>query len=124
PPWPWVLAAETNDGTQWLVWSVVVAAAVAIAQPPERRIAFLWGSALLVAQTWLMLTNLRARWDSVETAMHVTASAAILIATFAVLSRSLRSGNARVVWVLLAALVLDGVVLVYGGSLLLAQLAG
>jgi hypothetical protein len=127
PPWPWVLTAETNDGTQWLVWSVVAAAAVAIAseEAARPRAAFLWGSAILVAQTWLMLTNLRARWCVAETAMHVTGSAAVLIASFAVLSRSLAppSSNVTVVRLLLAALLLDSLVLAFGGSLLLAQLA-
>jgi len=128
PPWPWDLARGSNDGTQWVLWSVAAAAVLGVAGAGHARRArdFALGAAVLVTQTWLLLTNLRARWTPTESVVQVAGSALVLVASFAIASRVMAPHRCtpNVVRVLFAALVLDGVVLAIGGSFLLAQLAG
>ncbi len=126
PASPWSLASGSNDGTQWLVWSVVAAAVVALASADRlgRSTAFLLGGGVLAGQVWLMLTNVRRSWPDEQAATQVAVAVLPLVALFALLSQiSARRGGFWVALVLFLCFALDGVVLALGGSLLLAQLA-
>lgn len=128
PAWPHELWHSGNNANLWYCWAslgcgLVVAAhprrqlPVAVVVPP--------GLLLLAAQYWLVLTNLRRRWDLTETVLRHGSFAAVAAVTWLGVRRLLvaRPGPLSI-WALAGCLGADAGLLHLGRSTFQGQIAG
>ncbi|HLQ37404.1 MAG TPA: hypothetical protein VK348_06370 [Planctomycetota bacterium] len=117
------------DGTQWLSWSIVLAAVLATLQELRllpARVAAAAALLLLLATAYCMLLRLRPQWTTGASVLQIAASTGLLVLCWA----GMRSLAARrqdlllpVLWT--CCLSADAVLLTFGNnSALLGQLAG
>ncbi len=128
PAWPHDLYAGSNDGNQWLVWSVFAIGVLTVAgggKVPPRLLQLPGGALLLSGQAWLMTITRRARASALEGyAGFGIAAVALVVLWWSVRRAVMQRGGAAMTWLLTACLVGDSVLLLLGGSALQGQLAG
>jgi hypothetical protein len=128
PLWPHELWTTGNDAMQWLCWTVlglgVVSALHGRRQWPRGIIVPL-GCGLFGAQAWLVLTNLRRRWDLLESIVQHGAAAALATAVWFGIRHAITQRSSSAMALLLAlALAGDAALLMASGSAFQGQLAG
>lgn len=127
-PWPHELWAEPA-GKQWLVWGIAAAAFVALQEHlrmlPARAARHVSVSVAAVA-IWLSLDKVAQNWSFVEVAGYVGGGAIVTGSTVLVMRRGLSQVGGSVAPAILFAVLftMDALLMVNGGSALLAQLCG
>jgi hypothetical protein len=128
PEWPHELWTGSNDGKQWLVWAVVLAALLATLaawRSVSRPVVRIASPVLIGASVWFMLTNLRARAGTPESVAKVALGSALSIALWAATRPLLARRPGLLVPIgYCAAFGADGWLLLGAGSAFLGQLAG
>lgn len=129
PAWPYELWAAPN-GTEWLLWALVVAALVTLLEY-QRLVRGRSAAGLTVAvaciSTWLVLRKMVTNWSLSEAWWYV-GSGAVIVALSALGHRALlrrAPAGLRPAFLFTVVLSVDAVVVVtLGSSLLLGQLCG
>jgi hypothetical protein len=130
PAWPWQLYTGTNDATQWFCWCALGIGAISTfgggrLRLRPRQLAWSGAVACLLLEGWLMLTNLRRRWDIAQAWLQLGLAGIVCVAVWAAVRRAITDrGSAVQLWLLAACLAGDSCVLLLSGSALQGQLAG
>jgi len=128
PELPHVLWSQP-DGRQWLVWSIVAAALVSVAEQFRvlpRQAGHTAAAILGVAAVWLVLSKVAANWSPTEALVSIGGGALILLVvllgTRVVMSRAPATIYPAILWTLV--LSVDAAVITLSGSALLGQMCG
>ena len=127
-PWPHELWQQPN-GTQWLLWGVIAAAATALLEHLRllpARVATVVGLVVAAVSVWLMTTKLAQRWAPTEVWLHVGVGGVVAGAAVLACRGGLARAPAKPLPAILFAILLsvDAAIVTLGNSALLGQLVG
>lgn len=132
PALPQELWSDPN-GVAWLMWGMVAAAMLTLAEHLRllpARVAPGAAAAVAAVSLWLMLSKVATRWSGVDVCLHVGGGSVLVAATMltvriVIARRPVASAQAVAVGALLAVVLsIDAALLVLGKSAFLGQLCG